>query len=266
MDLNYKELNDLYYSVHGEGDAVILVHGVAASMHDWDVLVPNLVDSGYKSIALDLLGHGNSKKPRDPKFYTSNYVYYTFKNWMDLLPLEKPINIIGHSLGCYIALQYAISYPSNVRSMILISPYYRSDQLSPVLKFLNSKPHLSEKAIRHTPLWLIDWMLGWDPIKSERFSPEARFQIAYDYKRAAPYIMHIPNTLPEITTMIPELPHPVRVIWGENDQTLNPDSFPILVNLFSNAEGFMIKNAGHQPHLGNPDNVNQLILEFLGKI
>lgn len=266
MEFQYKELNNLYYSVQGDGDVVVLVHGVAASMHDWDVLIPNLVNRGYKAIALDLLGHGNSKKPGDPKFYTSNNVYYAFKKWIDLLPLDKPFIFISHSLGGYIVLRYAINQPSNVRGMVLINPYYRSDQLSPVLKLLNTNPLLSEKAIRITPLWLIDWMLGWDPIKSGRFSPEARYQIAYDYKRAAPYIMHIPNTLTDITTKIPDLPHPVRVIWGEKDQTLNPDSFQQLVELLSIAEGYAIKNAGHQPHIGNPETVNQLILEFVGNL
>lgn len=266
MDLKYNEFNNLFYSVQGDGDVVILVHGVAASMHDWDILVPNLVNRGYKAIALDLLGHGNSEKPGDPKFYTSDNVYYTFKNWMDLLDLDKPIIFIGHSLGAYIAIQYAINHPPNVLGMILINPYFRSNQLSPILKLINNRPLLSEKAIRHTPLWLIDRMLGWDPIKSDRFSPEARFQIAYDYKRAAPYIMHIPGTLPDITSKIPGIHHPVRVIWGEKDHTLNPDSFPRLVNLLSNADGFMIKNAGHQPHIGNPDEVNRLIIEFLENI
>ena len=43
---------------HGSGTPVILVHGIAASLHDWDDLIPELAKNGHASYALDLLGHG----------------------------------------------------------------------------------------------------------------------------------------------------------------------------------------------------------------
>lgn len=266
MENKHQKSSNLYYYVKGEGIPVVLLHGIAASLHDWDALAPDLVNCGYKAIALDLLGHGNSLKPSDPQFYTSKHIYDSFEKWMKSLDLCDSMFFIGHSLGGFISLQYAINHPSDVRGIVLIDPYYRSDQLSPILKILNKKPHLSEKAIRHTPLWLIDWMLGWDPIKTEQFSTEARFQIAYDYKRAAPFIMYIPGTLPDITGDLPNITTPVKIIWGEKDQTLEPHTFQELVNVLPNASGMKIKKAGHQPHIGCPDKVNPEILEFLAHI
>ncbi|MCC6569360.1 MAG: alpha/beta fold hydrolase, partial [Anaerolineales bacterium] len=43
----------------GSDSPVILIHGVAASLHDWDELTPELAQNGYASYALDLLGHGD---------------------------------------------------------------------------------------------------------------------------------------------------------------------------------------------------------------
>jgi len=258
-----QEVNHLHYSIHGTGTPVIMIHGVGASLHDWDALVPDLVDNGHQAIALDLLGHGDSFKPDDPQSYTSENLYNSFECWLNSLNINMQKILIGHSLGGLISLQYAIKHSQAVRSLILINPYFRSDQLSPVLRILNRRPHLSEKAIKHTPLWFIDWMLGWDPIKSDRFSPEARYQIAYDYKRAAPSIMHIPGTLPDITADISQISVPVIVIWGQKDQTLDPASFPQLINMLNHADGKMIKEAGHQPHIGFPDEVNGWILDFI---
>ncbi len=47
----------------GEGAPVILAHGLAASLHDWDALLPELAAHEYAGYALDLLGHGESAKP-----------------------------------------------------------------------------------------------------------------------------------------------------------------------------------------------------------
>ena len=46
------------YVQHGEGAPVILTHGLAASLHDWDDLLPDMENAGYAGYALDLLGHG----------------------------------------------------------------------------------------------------------------------------------------------------------------------------------------------------------------
>jgi pimeloyl-ACP methyl ester carboxylesterase len=259
----YQEFCQLNYSIHGAGLPVIMIHGIGASLHDWDALIPDLVRHEFQAIAMDLLGHGDSFKPDDPQSYTSESLYNSFECWLNSLNINQPKILIGHSLGGFISLQYALKHPQAVRSIILINPYFRSDQLSPVLKILNKRPHLSEKAIRYTPLRFIDWMLGWDPIKSDRFSPEARYQIAYDYKRAAPLIMHIPGTLPDITAEFAQISVPVIVIWGQKDQTLDPASFPQLIDMLKHADGKMLEEAGHQPHIGHPDEVNGWILDFI---
>ena len=57
------------YVQHGAGAPVILTHGLAASLHDWDDLLPELSASGYAGYALDLLGHGESEKPARARLY-----------------------------------------------------------------------------------------------------------------------------------------------------------------------------------------------------
>ena len=49
----------------GEGVPVIMAHGLAASLHDWDELLPELAQNGYAGYALDLLGHGDSASSGD---------------------------------------------------------------------------------------------------------------------------------------------------------------------------------------------------------
>ena len=91
------------YVQQGAGSPVILIHGIAASLHDWDDLIPALAGSGHACFAPDLLGHGDSPKP-DSRSYHMEWLVGHFCNWMQSLRLTEPAVLIGHSLGGYIAL------------------------------------------------------------------------------------------------------------------------------------------------------------------
>ena len=63
------------FIVKGEGPPVVLIHGLAASLHDWDCLAPELAEAGYQAFALDLLGHGDTIKPTKASDYHIKVVY-----------------------------------------------------------------------------------------------------------------------------------------------------------------------------------------------
>ena len=255
----------LHYIARGEGPPVILIHGMAASSHDWEALMPDLAAAGYRALAVDLLGHGESAKPDAPHVYTSRHIYAALEEWLANLKDSPPFILIGHSLGGFMCLNYALRYPQNVHAMVLIDPVYSPDQLSPLLRWLNRRPALGVKALQVVPLKVIDALLGWDPISAPHFSPEVRWQIAVDYKRASPHILYIPRTIPDLTPDLDRIETQTLVMWGEKDLTLAPDTFPELVREMPNACGRPIPGSGHQPHIGNPDLVNRLVLDFLSQ-
>src|SRR5262245_20239709 len=115
---------------HGTGTPVVLVHGIAASLHDWDELIPELTENGYASHALDLLGHGDSPK-LDSHAYQIDWMVEHFDGWMRSLNLTELAIIIGHSLGGYIALDYARRFPNLARGLVLVNPFYSRSQLNP---------------------------------------------------------------------------------------------------------------------------------------
>ena len=87
------------YVRRGRGSPVILAHGLAASLHDWDDLLPELEAAGFSGFALDLLGHGESYKPFSPHEYTVKKVFDHFSTWIDSLFLQESLILVGHSLG-----------------------------------------------------------------------------------------------------------------------------------------------------------------------
>src|SRR5919108_3805646 len=94
------------YVQQGSGTPVILIHGLAASLHDWDDLSPELAANGYAAYAPDLLGHGDSPKP-ESRAYQMDWIFEHFSRWMRSLRLDEPAILVGHSMGGYVALEYA---------------------------------------------------------------------------------------------------------------------------------------------------------------
>ena len=264
---------DVNFVQAGEGAPVLMVHGLAASLHDWDVLLPALATEGYAGYALDILGHGDSAKPRQLDRYTSDSVFEHMQNWIDSLKLDQPAVLIGHSLGGYLALQYALQYPERVHALVLVNPFYTQNQLPAMLRFFLRRPLLNTNLIERTPYWLFRIIID---VTSLQFGnsneqlhtlPESvRIQTALDYKRAAPGIYNIPRTLRDLTPDLPRINKPTLVIWGARDQTINPKTFPLLVEKLPNARGETMPICGHVPHQCHPTDFNKKVIEFIASL
>jgi len=256
--------NGISYVQQGSGSPVILLHGAAASLHDWNRMLPDLAADGYHALAPDLPGHGDSLKPEDPGQYSINNFYGYLQRWIQSLHLDTAVTLVGHSMGGYLSLVYALRHPEQVRALVLINPLYTPEQLTPLIRMASRRPAAGEKALRMAPEWLMNLLLGWDPSKPSDFPPEARRQIAIDYKRASPHIIYVTRTISDLSPQLEQVDIPSLVIWGDKDQTLSPSSFAALVERLPRAKGYEIPSCGHQPHIGKPALVNQATLEFLG--
>ena len=260
------EHEPLHYIVQGEGTPVILIHGIASSLFDWKYLLPLLTQGGFRGYAPDLWGHGDSTKPDSPDEYDFDALYTHLVSWIAELNINRPFFLIGHSLGGLLSLKYALDWSNNIQGMVLINPFFQSNQLTPLLRLVQTWPELGEKALRAVPYWLIHVLTGLDLRSAAHDNTLTRTQIADDYKRASPFIVHIAGTIPDLTICLPEIFTPSLVIWGENDLTLNPDLFPELVEALPNARGYTIPRCGHQPHLGKPEILNWVVLDYLNQI
>jgi pimeloyl-ACP methyl ester carboxylesterase len=266
---------DIPTTVHfvrqGSGAPVVMIHGIAASLHDWDELVPELTKRGYASHALDLLGHGDSPKPAS-RAYHMEWLYQHFEQWMRSLRLTEPAVIIGHSLGGYLALEYARRASAWTRGLVLVNPFYSLSQLPLLLRRTYRHPTLSGFIATRLPEWVFRVVVDVTSVGMGHSSgalhslPEhIRAQTALDYTRTAPGVYNIPNTGEDLTYHLGSISKPTLVVWGERDQTLAPASFHKLVELMPHARGASIR-AGHVPHQSNAEWFNRQVLEFLGSL
>jgi len=113
---NVKDI-EMYYELTGEGDPLLLIHGLGSSTRDWEEQVPFFSEK-YQVITIDLRGHGKTDKPKGP---------YSIKMFAeDIAELLKKLGItsthvLGISLGGGVAFQFAIDFPGLVRSLVIVN-------------------------------------------------------------------------------------------------------------------------------------------------
>lgn len=98
---------------------VVLLHGWAGSVADWDDVAPALA-ADRRVVAYDHRGHGGSTKFGDPDAYTLDALVSDLAAFADRVT-PGPVHLIGHSMGGITALRYAIAHPDRVRSLVLVS-------------------------------------------------------------------------------------------------------------------------------------------------
>jgi pimeloyl-ACP methyl ester carboxylesterase len=205
--------------------------------------------------------------------YTSDSVFTHMRDWIEMLSLDEPAILIGHSLGGYLSLQYALHYPERVRALVLVNPFYTQSQLPPMLRFFLRRPLLNTNLIERTPYWLFRLVIdvtslqfGNSNEKLHSLPESVRIQTAIDYKRAAPGIYNIPRTLRDLAPELPRITQLALVIWGARDQTINPKTFPFLVKTLPNARSEIMPVCGHVPHQCHSKEFNAKVFEFLNSL
>jgi pimeloyl-ACP methyl ester carboxylesterase len=259
------------YVQQGEGAPVILAHGLAASLHDWDDLLPVLAASGYAGYALDLLGHGESYKPVDRSEYTVETVFDHFSGWIDSLQVKEPLTLIGHSLGGALSLMYALRYPERVKALVLVNPFYDIKQLSPAIQSPFIRQLLTAPIVDLTPYWIYRLFVDISSFniyvgqgEAHTLPEHIRYQTALDFSRASSGIYNIVHTLPYLNSDLSRIQQPTLLIWGRRDQTLAPDSYPRMENLLPNiVASHAMPICGHVPHQCHPDEFNPHVMKFL---
>jgi pimeloyl-ACP methyl ester carboxylesterase len=227
------------YLVAGEGDPVILVHGLSASTYWWIRNVPELARH-YRVYLLDLPGFGAMHFPWS-RFVLTNAAPWLL-SWMEAVGLKRA-HFIGHSMGGYICMWIAAHSPEVVSRLVLVAPAI--------------KPHVRSVAGYFVPL-----------LVGLRYTTPSFLPILlFDALRAGPLTL-LQTTRDLIALDVQEkdmqaVSAPTLLIWGEND-TLVPSSMAsILQKDITHSRLVLLKKAGHVCMYDRAHDFNGAVLAFL---
>lgn len=253
------------YITEGNGPPVILVHGTGGSLRHWDYLFPELVAEKYATYALDLLGHGDSAKPANQASgYHIDAIYAHLANWISRLDLHTAPILIGHGMGAYLSLIYAMRNPGKVRGMVLVSPYYTPAQLGIMLRFPILRPELSTKFLTMAPRWALSSIFTYRQ-RGDLLAKDIRELLINDLKRSDPNVITFAQTTHDLTPHLNRVRPRTIIIWGEQDHYFHLHQYSTLVDTIPNASGTSIPGS-HNLHLTNFRVFNNQVLKFLDQL
>jgi 2-succinyl-6-hydroxy-2,4-cyclohexadiene-1-carboxylate synthase len=238
------------------GDSAFFLHGFTGCAMDWVPVVSSL-NKKFNYYLVDLVGHGKSDSPKENYYYFIDSIVNQLKEIILSLSKSKII-LAGYSMGGRIALNFAIQNESLLKGLIL-----ESSTLGICEENLRKERILQDKKlaefIEYNPIdKFIDYWMNVDLFNTQRrFSNEMLNQIREhkleNNKTGLANTLRCSGTgnMKPLYNNIKEIPVKTLLISGELDLKYT-DINVEMVNLFTNAEHKIIKNAGHNTHLEEP--------------
>ena len=109
----------IHYTDTGEGDPLVLIHGFAMNLKRWESagVIDALAERGYRVLAIDARGHGQSDRPQDPAAYGEE-IPLDVVRLIDHLGFEQAY-VVGYSMGAIITNKVRALAPERVRAAVL---------------------------------------------------------------------------------------------------------------------------------------------------
>ena len=192
---------------------VVLLHGIGASSAIWQNVIEEPSDAHI--IAVDLLGFGKSPKPKYLDYTVEDHVMAVRRTLRRRL-WRKPIIMVGHSLGCLIAIEYARRWPRDVNRLILCSPPLYSTKQKNAKRFPTMDDlYMQAYAVART------YSIG---AKAVRFlsNDAMRTGLLIDDTTWPSFVKTLRATIEEQESMlhVVELKQPIDIIYGRFDSFL----------------------------------------------
>jgi pimeloyl-ACP methyl ester carboxylesterase len=244
-----------------QGRPVVLIHGYTDNARDWVPLVPYLSPSLHL-ILIDLRGHGRSGKPEC--CYTRFDFAYDVKLLLDALGLRR-VDIVGHSMGSFVAQTFAETWPERTARVVLISSSGGTAAGEPPRKrkydFETPIRQLKEPIDPDSP-FMIEWWSS--PTKvDEDFIRRQRRDAAAIPLRVWIAILDQALDVQDLQKTLPRLKAPTLLIWGEKDPIMEEPERQSLRAALPAAQVKIFPGLGHNPFWEDPQACATVINAFL---
>ena len=255
------------YVTGGEGESLILLHGLGLASSSWNGVLPALARR-FRVFAVDMLGCGRSDKPRIDYHLWSMATYLRY--FMDAVGIQRA-HLVGHSLGGGIAMQTRFQYPERVNRLALIS----SGGFGRDLRWLLRLPTLPGGSVVMTaatrPFWnrVIKWFGYKEPTIPLKIETRQQWlsltdaDIRWVFMRTLRGVSNITGQTVSALDRLHLMQGPVLLVWGDHDRTIPVAHARRAAKLIPNCQLEILPDCGHYPALQCPEVVAGLVERFL---
>lgn len=265
--------HDVAYRQAGSGPLLVMIHGIAGSSGTWVPVMPLLAER-YTVIAPDLLGHGESAKPRGD--YSLGAYASGIRDLLGVLGHERA-TVVGHSLGGGVAMQFAYQFPQMAERLVLICSGGLGKEVSPLLRALSMPgteyvlPVVLAPQI-HSGAGSLGRVLGRVGLRADPFLDEVwNAWSRLTDRRAQRAFIHTIRAVIDVSGQRVSardrlyLAHevPTLIVWGDRDQVIPVSHAHIAHELIPGSRLEVVENAGHFLPFERPEVLDRLLHDFL---
>jgi pimeloyl-ACP methyl ester carboxylesterase len=254
----------------GPLEPIVFVHGLGGQWQNWLENIPRAAQE-RRVIALDLPGFGLSPMPRE-RITISGYGR-TVNGLCEELGLGR-VEVVGNSMGGYIAAEVAIQFPSRVDQLILVSaagissadlahePILALGRIATALvtwtaardRAIAARPktrHLALQLVARHPSRLkadLAYEGFFKGTGKPGFEDALRANLEYDFR-----------------DRLPEIGRPTLIVWGEKDSIIPVQDAQQFERLIPDSRKVVMEDTGHVAMAERPATFNDLMLSFLAE-
>jgi pimeloyl-ACP methyl ester carboxylesterase len=271
---------DVAYKMFGKGDPIILFNGASDNMDAWDPSFLAGISSNHTVIVFDQRGIANTTAGSKP--YTIEQLANDTAGLLDALKIPKA-DVMGYSLGSWIAEQLTMMYPDKVNSLVLVgSSCGGKDSIPKPPEFLKLQSDVVNKSLNNIPITAEELKSlasaslgsGWIKLHPESLDIPANITTLQQLKPGLPpEIANNQNNVGKrwdatnwngVCDELAKLAKPTLVITGTDDNFYQPHVNSLkIVEKIPGAWLVQIKNAGHAVMDQYPDEISKILNTFL---
>jgi pimeloyl-ACP methyl ester carboxylesterase len=272
---------DVAYKMFGKGDPIILFNGASDNMDAWDPSFISDLSSNHTVIVFDQRGIGNTTAGSKP--YTEQQLANDTAGLLDALKIPKA-DVMGYSLGSYLAQQLTMMYPEKVNRLVLVASSCGGiDHTPKPAEFIKLQSDIVNKSLNNIP------------ITTEEIKSLVAGSLGEGWIRLHPESLDIPSNITSLQQLKPGLPpeivnnqnnvgkhwednptwsgacdelaklaKPTLVITGTDDNQYQPhENSLVIAGKIPGAWLVQIENAGHAVMDQYPDEISKILQTFL---
>ena len=260
------------YRRAGDGETVVLVHGLAGSSRTWRPVMPALAGT-HDVIAPDLLGHGESAKPMGD--YSLGAHASGLRDLLDALGIERA-TIVGHSFGGGVAMQLAYQYPERCDRLVLVASGGLGREVSWLLRMLTLPGAAQLMPLVFQP-WLanrgtrVGAFIGRRGLEAPKLSELWRsYSALAGTENRNAFLRTIRTVVEPGGQSVSALDRlhlaahlPTLIVWGTRDEIIPVAHADVAHEAIPNSRLELLDGVGHFPHTEAPVRFVEALSDFL---
>jgi len=247
------QIRDSVYSYFetGSGEYCLFLHGSRDRKEVFRCLIPYL-EKHYKLIFIDLLGHGDTDKPREG--YTFDRIITDIEEFVRLKGINH-LNLIGHSLGGILSILFTLKHTDLVKKLVLlgVSPHFIPKFKRPAKIDIINKTTIENVNEAAAPFFFLP---EYENVKHE---------ILENWSLILPHVHAnlIKMGHPDLRLKVKDITCPTLLVFGQKDRIATCEEGLYLNQQISNSRLIIIENTAHFMFMEQSKKVSEEISNFL---